>query len=137
MTHIYWYLAGRERPNSKCPFCAGDVPWTVLSSSKVPRCPTCNAPLRVRFSLLLLLPLAACGYWLTYAIAGRMGLTGFGLFIMTFLLGYLAGIFLIVSVGAIWGRFFPLPLEPDPGSVVDDGRILHLDAPPRDREHPE
>jgi hypothetical protein len=120
------------RPNSKCPFCMGEVPWELLRSKSFP-CPTCEAPLRVKgpstpFMALLL----ACGYWLTYVTAERMGLEGNVLFMFTLLLGGAGGLVLGMVVGSIHGRLLGFGLEPDP-IIIEGGGILNLDSKPKDR----
>ena len=122
----------------RCPICAGQVPRTLLHC-KTLACPTCKVRLRARdFSPLLAIPLAACGYSLTFVIAQRMGLKGYGLLIVTILLGCAASFLLAGMLGGLLGWVFCLPprLERDPGPGFADGGILHIPSAPRPRRYP-
>ncbi len=88
---------------------------------------------------MLAIPVAACGISLTFAIAERMGLKGYGLLTVTIFLGCLAS-FLVAGVsGLLLGWVFRLPprLERDPGPGFDDGGVLHIESPQRPRKGPE
>ena len=122
-----------------CPVCAGEVP-RMLLRSKTFSCPTCKEPLRARDgSRLLSIPLAACGYSLTYVVAERMGLKGIGLLIVTLFLGLAATYAVAGVLGLLLGWAFCVPprLEIDPGPGFNDGGILHIESPPRLRKGPE
>jgi hypothetical protein len=122
----------------KCPVCAGEVPRTLLRSKTFP-CPVCKEPLRVReASPLLGFPLAACCYWLSFVIAERMGLKGYGLLIVTIFLGCAATFLVAAVLGGLsgWAFRLPLRLERDPGPGFDDGGVLHIESPPRPRIGP-
>jgi len=124
-------------PNTKCPVCAGEVPGTALRSGTFP-CPNCKEPLRLRdWSPLLIIPLQACGFGLTFVVAERLGLEGNGLFMVTLFLGSVGGLVVAGVLGLLWGWLLPMPLERDPGRAFDDGGILHIESPPRLRKGPE
>jgi hypothetical protein len=126
-------------PEMKCPVCAGEVPRALLRSKTFP-CPTCKKPLRVRdWNPLLAIPLLACGYSLTFVIAERMGLKGYGLLIVTIFLGCAASFAVGGVLGLLLAWVFCLPprLEMDPGPGFDDGGILHIESPPRPRKGPQ
>lgn len=124
-------------PITKCPACGGEVSGRLLRSGTFP-CPNCNEPLRVReFNILLTIPVAACGYSLTFLIAQQMGLTGNGLFMVTLFLGCPASFLVSGVLGLLYGWLFPMPLERDPGPGFDDGGILHIESPPTLRKPPQ
>ena len=124
-------------PNTKCPACAGEVPGTVLRSGTFP-CPICKQPLRVKDrNPLLIIPLMACGFWLTFIAGEQLGLKDNGLFMVTLFIGPAGGIVVAALLGLLWGWLFPVPLERDPGPAFDDGGILHIESPPRPRKGPE
>ena len=122
----------------KCPVCGGKVPRTVLRSKTFP-CPTCKEQLRHRdWSLLQIMLLGVCGYWLTFVVAERIGLKGNGLLATTILLGPLAS-FLVGAVLVLllaWVFCIPPRLERDPASRSHDGGILHINSPPGPRNGP-
>ena len=120
----------------KCPVCQGEVARTLLRSNTFP-CPTCKQPLRVKeWSPLLIIPLAACGYSLTFIIAERMGLKGNGLFLVTLFVGSPASIAVAAVLGGLLGWVLRVPpsLERDPGPGFNDGGILHIEPPPGPRK---
>jgi hypothetical protein len=113
---------------------------TELLRSKTFPCPNCKVPLREReFSLLLAIPVSACGYSLTFLIAERMGLKGAGLFMVTVFIGCPASFLVAGVLGLLLGWVFCLPprLERDPGPHFNDGGVLHIDSPPKLRKGPE
>jgi hypothetical protein len=123
----------------KCPACASEVPRTLLRSKTFP-CPVCKEALRLRdWSPLMGIPLAARGYWLTFVIAERMGLKGYGLLVVTIFLGCAAGIAFGGVLGVLLSWVFRVPprLERDPGTHLDDGGVLHIESPPKLRKGPE
>jgi len=120
----------------KCPVCAGEVPRTLLRAKTFP-CPGCKNPLRVGDpSPLLIYPLAVVGYSLTFVVAQRMGLKGYGLLGVTIVVGCAVIFLLACALGAVMGWLFCLPprLERDPGPGFDNGRILRIASPPRSRK---
>ncbi len=120
----------------KCPVCGGEVPRTVLRSKTFP-CPICKEPLLVRdWSPLLTVAVTACGYWLTFVIAERLGPKGNGLFVATLFLGTAGGLVAASVLGLLWGWLFPVPLERAPGPGSHDGGILHIDSAPGPRNRP-
>ena len=122
----------------KCPVCGGEVPRTVLRSKTI-QCPTCKEWLRVRgLSPLLIIPLAACGYWLAFVAAERVGLRGNALLMVTVLLGPFAGLPVASVLGLLLAWVFRIPprLQRDPGPRSSDGGILHIDSPPGPRNGP-
>jgi len=140
---VFWLVGQRElkrsgkRKQSKCPFCAGKVPWARLDS-KTFLCPTCNAPLRVAESngLLGYLFLAA-GWPVAFIVAGRMGLKGNTLLFGGFIGGFVVGVLLTTLVGSIAGSLIRPRLEPDPGPGLSDGGVLHIESPPKFQKPPD
>ncbi len=122
----------------KCPVCGGEVPRTALRSKIFP-CPTCKESLRSKeWSPLWVLPLAACGYLLTFLTAEWMGLKGNALFMVTVLLGPFAAIpaASVLGLSLAWVFGIPPRLKRDPGPRAYDGGILHIDSAPGPRKGP-
>ena len=141
MAHMSWYLRLYlrliQRPNGKCPFCAGDVPWTLLNSGTF-ACPTCNGPLHVAEASPVPAIVIGFGSWpLGFIIAGRMGLKGNSLLFVGFFGGFVASALVVALLGSILGSLVPPRLEPDPGPSFSDGGVLHIDSPPNPQKPPE
>jgi hypothetical protein len=85
-------------------------------------------------SRLLIIPIAVCGYSLTFVIAQQTGLKGNALLMVTVFLGLPASFLVAAVVGALLATLFPMPLEIDPGLGLNDGCILHIDSPPKLRK---
>ena len=100
-------------------------------------CPTCKVRLRLKeWSPLLGVPWAACAWGLTFLIAERMGLNGWGLLLATIFLGSVAGLLVTAAIVLLlaWVFRIPPPLERDPGPALYDGGILHIESPPGPRK---
>jgi len=122
----------------KCSVCGGGVP-RAAPRSKTFQCPTCKEWLRVRgLSPLLIIPLGACGYWLAFVIAERVGLKGNALLMVTLLLGPFAGMPVAGVLGLLLAWVFHIPprLQRDPGPRSSDGGILHIDSSREPRNGP-
>ena len=112
-----------------CPVCGSEVPRMLLHSKTFP-CPTCKEWLRVKgLSPLLIIPLVACGYWLAFVTAERVGLKGNELLIVTLLSGPFVTIPLGSVLGVLLAWVFRIPprLLRGPGPRSSDGGILHID----------
>ena len=127
----------------ECPICGGDVPRKLLRS-KTFECPTCKVSLRVKdlsqlLTIVLIIVLLVCGYWLSFVIGEQLGLEGNGLFTATLFLGPIGGVLVSVILGVFIGGVVGVApqLEDDPGPTVEDGRILHIDSPPPPRNPPQ
>ena len=120
----------------KCPVCGGEVPRALLRSQPFV-CPTCKEPLRSReFSPLLGFPIGAVFFSLAFVIAERMGMKGWGLIFATLFLGPAAGFVVsaVIVLALAWVFGLPPPLERDPGPVLNDGGVLHIESAPRPRK---